>query len=279
MIDSSRIITLITDFGRQDVYVGVMKGAIATVNPKLKVIDLTHEIPPQNIVAARYCLLNAYPYFPVDTVHVAVVDPGVGSHRRGVAIAFNDGYLVCPDNGLCSGILEMRTAIAAVELTNSQYWRNSNPSQTFHGRDIFAPVGAHLASGVPLAALGTKIDPDSLVRFSLPALQIIDNQVIGCIQYIDHFGNLISNIPGSLVSNKTWQVIVKEQIIPSGNTYSDVETGKTIALVGSHGWIEIAVNSGNACQKLQLNIENTIKIVYGDMANQKKRLNRNTNYI
>ena len=262
MVDSSRIITLTTDFGREDVYVGVMKGAIATVNSQLKVIDLTHEIPPQNIVAARYCLLNAYPYFPCDTVHVAVVDPGVGSQRRGVAIALEDGYLVCPDNGLCSGILEIRTAIAAVELTNPQYWRDSNPSNTFHGRDIFATVGAHLASGVPLEALGTKIAPDSLVKFSLPALQIINNQVIGCIQYIDHFGNLITNIPGSLVSNKTWHAVVKEQIIPSGNTYSDVKPGETITLVGSHGWIEIAVNNGNVRQKLQLTIETSIKIEF-----------------
>ncbi len=259
---SNRIVTLLTDFGRQDVYVGVMKGAIATINPNLKVIDLTHEIPPQNIAAARFSLLNAYPYFPKNTVHIAVVDPGVGSQRRGVAIAFEDGFLVCPDNGLCSGILEVKSAIAAVELTNSEYWRVPSPSYTFHGRDIFAPVGAHLASGVPLEALGDKIDPDSLVKLSLPPLQTKDSQIIGYIQYIDRFGNLITNIPGKLVNSKSWQAIIDERAIASGSTYSDVEVGEAIAIVGSHGWIEIAVNGGNAQKKLQLTLENKIKIKF-----------------
>ncbi len=259
---SNQIVTLLSDFGRKDVYVGVMKGAIAIVNPNLKVIDLTHEVPPQNIAAARFCLLNAYPYFPANTVHVAVVDPGVGSQRRGVAIAFEDGFLVCPDNGLCSGILERKSAIAAVELTNSQYWRVSDPSYTFHGRDIFAPVGAHLASGVALEALGDKIDPDSLIKLSLPPLQTSEREVIGCIQYIDRFGNLITNIPGNLVHNKSWQAIVDDKAIASGTTYSDVEMGETIAIVGSHGWVEIAVNGDNAKEKLQLKLENKIKIKY-----------------
>ena len=259
---NNRIVTLLTDFGRQDVYVGVMKGAIATINPNLKIIDLTHEIPPQNIAAARFSLLNAYPYFPADTVHVAVVDPGVGSQRRGVAIALEDGFLVCPDNGLCSGILEMKSAIAAVELTNSQYWRVSDPSYTFHGRDIFAPVGAHLASGVALEALGDKINPDSLIKLSLPPLQTNELHIIGCIQYIDRFGNLITNIPGKLVNHKSWQAIVNDRAISSGITYSDVEVGEAIAIVGSHGWVEIAVNGGNAQEKLQLKLENKIKIKY-----------------
>ena len=259
---SNRIVTLLTDFGRQDVYVGVMKGVIATVNSSLKVIDLTHEIPPQNIIAGRFCLLNAYPYFPQNTVHIAVVDPGVGNQRRGVAIALEDGFLVCPDNGLCSGILEVKSAIAAVELTNSEYWRIPSPSYTFHGRDIFAPVGAHLASGVALEALGTKIELDSLVKLSLPPLQTNGSQIIGCIQYIDYFGNLITNIPGNSVKNKSWQAIVNNRAIASGSTYSDVQSGKAIAIVGSHGWIEIAVNGGNAQKKLQLTKENKIKIKF-----------------
>ena len=259
---SNRIITLLTDFGRQDVYVSVMKGTIATINPSLKVIDLTHEIPPQNIAAARFCLLNAYNYFPQNTVHIAVVDPGVGSKRRGIAIALEDGFVVCPDNGLCSGILEVKSAIAAVELTNEQYWRVPNPSYTFHGRDIFAPVGAHLASGLPLEALGTKINLDSLVKLPLPPLQTSSHQIIGCIQYIDYFGNLITNIPGNLVNNRSWQVVLDDRMIVSGNTYSDVETEEAIAIIGSHGWIEIAVNGGNAQKKLQLTRENKIKIKF-----------------
>ncbi len=155
----NRLVTLLTDFGLSDVYVGVMKGVITQINPRLRVVDLTHQIPPQNITAARFSLMNAYPYFPKGTVHVAVVDPGVGSHRRAIAIQLDSGFLVGPDNGLFSGVLSQTKVIAVVELTNPEYWQTSAPSQTFHGRDIFAPVGAHLASGVPLKQLGETIDP------------------------------------------------------------------------------------------------------------------------
>ena len=246
-----KILTLLTDFGLEDVYVGVMKGAIATINPDIYVVDLTHEIPAQNIAAARFCLLNAYAYFPENTVHVAVVDPGVGSHRRGVAIQYDRGYLVGADNGLFSGVLAKSPAIAAVELTNSDYWRVPNPSNTFHGRDIFAPVGAHLANGIPLQKLGKAIAPDSLIQLSLPKLEINATEITGCIQYIDRFGNLITNIPADAIEGKSWTVIVKKQKISCGKTYSDVEIGETIALVGSHNWIEIAVRNGNAKEKLQ----------------------------
>jgi S-adenosyl-L-methionine hydrolase (adenosine-forming) len=247
-----KIITLLTDFGDRDVYVGVMKGAIASINRQLQVIDLTHQIPPQNILAARFALLNAYPYFPPQTVHIAVVDPGVGSSRRGVAIQFPEGYLVCPDNGLGSGILDLTPAIAAVELTNPQYWRISKPSTTFHGRDIFAPVGAHLANGIPLQELGQEINLNSLVKLDLPSIEINQNQITGSIQYIDYFGNLITNIPGNLVKEKTWCVMLNQTVINSGKTYSDVASGEAVTLVGSHGWVEIAVNAGNAQNKLQI---------------------------
>ena len=255
-----RIITLLTDFGDRDVYVGVMKGAIATVNPELNVIDLTHKIPPQNIMAARFALLNAYPYFPPQTVHIAVVDPGVGSNRRCVAVKLPNGYLVCPDNGLCSGILEFNLAIVAVELTNPQYWRVSDPSFTFHGRDIFATVGAHLASGIPLEELGQTIKVSSLVKLDLPTLEINRHHIKGYIQYIDYFGNLITNISGNLVQDSSWQVLTNPVPINSGQTYSDVAIGENISLVGSHGWVEIAVNGGNAQKKLQLTWKDEIKI-------------------
>lgn len=256
-----KILTLLTDFGLQDVYVGVMKGAIAQIDPYIQVIDLTHEIPAQNIAAARFCLLNAYSYFPQDTVHVAVVDPGVGSQRRGVAIQYDRGWLVGADNGLFSGVLAQSPVIAAVELTNSDYWRVINPSNTFHGRDIFAPVGAHLANGVALTELGRAIDPESLIQLPLPKLVITETEIIGCIQYVDRFGNLITNISTELVMNQSWSVIVKEQKISYGKTYSDVKVGEIIALVGSHGWLEIAVRNGNAKEKLQLDWADKITIV------------------
>ena len=257
MVDH-RIITLLTDFGDRDVYVGVMKGAIAQINPQLKTIDLTHQIPPQNLIAARFALLNAYPYFPQDTVHVAVVDPGVGSSRRGIAVKLDNGYVVCPDNGLCSGVLER--AIAAVELTNAQYWRVPNPSYTFHGRDIFAPVGAHLASGVSLEKLGRAIELKSLVTLNLPAIKINPPQITGCIQYIDHFGNSITNIPGNLVKENSWQIIIDKIVINSAKSYSDVPQGKAVTLIGSHGWVEIAVNCGSAAEKLKLSQQDIVQL-------------------
>ena len=259
-MSDGRIITLLTDFGNRDAYVGVMKGAIATIDPKLKTIDLTHQIPPQNLLAARFALLNAYPYFPPRTVHVAVVDPGVGSQRRGIAIELDRGYLVCPDNGLCSGVLELDRAIAAVELTNPEYWLGTNPSYTFHGRDIFASVGAHLASGVPLKKLGEAIELESIVKLDLPSLEIDRDGITGCIQYTDRFGNLITNIHNSVLKEKSWQIIVKDRAIDSGKTYSDVDLGQAIALIGSHGQIEIAVNGGSAAAKLQLAYKDIVRV-------------------
>jgi hypothetical protein len=276
----NRIITLLSDFGLKDVYVGVMKGVIAQINPCLTVVDLTHEILPQNIAAAGFNLMNAYSYFPHGTVHVAVVDPGVGSQRRGVAIQIDIGYLVGPDNGLFSGVLSRTEALAAVELTNPEYWHTPTPSTTFHGRDIFAAVGAHLASGVPIAQLGERLDPTTLTSATIPEPTPTASGIRGCIQYIDHFGNLITNIPGSEVQGKTWSVSVGDSVsiavatlgasallqsadrtIGSSQTYSDRPVGDVVALIGSHGWVEIAVNGGSAQQSLQLNWGSTVEVV------------------
>ncbi|MBH8565948.1 SAM-dependent chlorinase/fluorinase [Nostoc sp. CENA67] len=254
------VITLLSDFGDHDVYVGVIKGVIAQINPKLAVVDLTHQIPPQNIAAGRFCLMNAYAYFPVGTVHVAVVDPGVGSRRRAIAVEFAQGFLVGPDNGIFSGVLSQSPAIAAVELTNLNYWRTPKPSKTFHGRDIFAPVAAHLASGVPFKQLGQEIDPATLVQMNISSCNQTANGMVGYIQYIDHFGNLVSNIPGSYVQGKTWYVQVAGLTIPGCETYADVEVGEAIALVGSHGWIEIAINSANAHSQLQINLQDELLV-------------------
>ncbi|AFZ22512.1 hypothetical protein Cylst_0135 [Cylindrospermum stagnale PCC 7417] len=255
------LLTLLSDFGDRDVYVGVMKGVIAQINPQISFVDLTHQIPPQNIPAARFCLMNAYPYFPVGTVHLAVVDPGVGSQRKAIAIELAQGFLVGPDNGIFSGVLAQNSAISAVELTNLNYWRTPQPSGTFHGRDIFAPVAAHLASGVSLQQLGQEIDPATLVNLDIGECQQTTTGVRGYIQYIDHFGNLVSNIPGSSVQSKTWCVQASGLRIPGGTTYSDVQLGEALALVGSHGWVEIAINSGNAQIQLQLNLQDAVEFI------------------
>jgi S-adenosyl-L-methionine hydrolase (adenosine-forming) len=256
------IVTVLSDFGDRDVYVGVIKGAIAQINSKLTVVDLTHQIPPQNIAAGRFCLMNAYPYFPVGTVHIAVVDPGVGSRRRAIAVEFAQGFLVGPDNGIFSGVLVQSPAITAIELTNPDYWRTPQPSKTFHGRDIFAPAGANLASGVPLQQLGQEIDPETLVKLDIDICNKTATSVMGCIQYIDYFGNLVSNIPGSYVQGKSWCVQAAGLTIPGGETYSDVKIGAAVALVGSHGWVEIAINSGNAHLQLQIHLQEHLQVLF-----------------
>ncbi|MBC6418776.1 MAG: SAM-dependent chlorinase/fluorinase [Prochloron sp. SP5CPC1] len=257
------MLILLSDFGLQDVYVGVMKGAIARINPSLVVVDLTHSIPPQNIAAGRFALMNACSYFPEGTVHVAVVDPGVGSGRRGVVVEFAGGFLVGPDNGLFSGVLSLFPAIAAFELTNTEYWLTPTPSSTFHGRDIFAPVGAHIAGGVSPTVLGDKIDVKSLVSLSLPECEVRSTGILGYIQYVDYFGNLITNIPGVLVQGKSWFVRVGNEMIPGSYTYSDRPPGAILALVGSHGWVEVAVNCGNAKLTLQLDWLDQLVVVFG----------------
>ncbi len=260
---SPQLLTLLSDFGLSDIYVGVMKGVIARINPEIRVIDLTHQIPPQNIAAARFCLMSACPYFPDGTVHMAVVDPGVGSTRRAVAVELAHGFLVAPDNGIISGVLIQSRAIRAVELTNPQYWRVPNPSYTFHGRDIFAPCAAHLASGVPIENLGREIDIDSLVELDLPKCCYITTGAVGCIQYIDRFGNLITNIPGSYVEGKTWHIVVGNLKIKGGATYNSVPVDSAVALVGSEGWVEIAINRGNAQQQLNIQLAQTVEVGVG----------------
>jgi S-adenosylmethionine hydrolase len=256
------MLTLLTDFGLSDVYVGVMKGVISQINPHLSVIDLTHQIPPQNIMAARFCLMNAYRYFPDGTVHLGVVDPGVGSTRRAIAVEFATGFLVGPDNGIFSGVLSQNPALAAVELTNSDYWRFGQSSATFHGRDIFAPVAAHLASRVALDDLGSAIDITSLVKLEIPNSTVTDTSIQGCIQYIDGFGNLITNILGDDVVDKRWIVVAGGIEIPAGKTYSAQPQGSIVAFVGSHGWIEIAVNGGSARSQLHLNYLDPVQVLF-----------------
>jgi S-adenosylmethionine hydrolase len=255
------LITLTTDFGLQDGYVGIIKGVIAGIAPHARMIDLNHQISPQNLYAGRFILLNAYQYFPQGTIHLAVIDPGVGGNRRGVAIRFAGGYLVGPDNGLFSGILSQYPALAAVNLNNPTYWRTAHPSTTFHGRDIFAAVAAHLAQGVPLEMLGEIIDPDSLQQLAIAPPVIGEDKITGQIQYIDIFGNLITNIPEYLLQGKKWSVQLVQKIIPAQNTYSDVPSGEIVAFIGSHGGLEIAINRGSAQKQLQLNNGDAIEVI------------------
>ena len=257
---SQPILTLLTDFGERDPYVGSMKGVIAGIAPQAQVIDLTHLIPAQDIAAARFCLMSVFRDFPPGSIHLAVVDPGVGSSRRGVAIQLESGYLVGPDNGLFSGVLDLSPPLAAVQLTRIDRWRTPHPSATFQGRDIFAPVAAHLANGVTLDQFGEAIALEDLVDLGLSSYQLTKTGIQASIQYVDHFGNLITTIPAAQVQDRAWQIRVGQHVIPAGQTFSSVKVGEPLGLIGSLGWVEIAVNQGSAKHSLDLGVWDLIEL-------------------
>ncbi len=256
------VITLLTDFGHRDSYVGVMKGVIASISPQSQVIDLTHGIRPQAILAARFNLLTSYKYFPEGTVHVVVVDPGVGTQRTAVAaqVMTPAGLqtVVAPDNGILTGF----PVTAAVALTNSDYWYTSQPSYTFHGRDIFAPVAAHLANGVAIDELGAPLAVSDLVSLAIRDAIATDQGYRGSIQYIDHFGNLVTNIPENALANRPWQVRVGKALVPYYTTYGETQPGTLLALIGSHGYVEIAVSNGSAAEMLTGQVGDRVELIY-----------------
>lgn len=256
----SRIITLTTDFGTSDVYVGVMKGVILSINPDVEIIDITHSVSPQDIYEAAFTIRAAYRYFPKDTIHVVVVDPGVGSERQPIVCQTDIAYFVCANNGVLSRVLQDietddTNTSKSVVIENASYIL-PQVSNTFHGRDIFSPVAAHLSLGVALSEFGTPIQ--DLVRFTVPTIQTIDNTLAGQIIKIDSFGNLITNISEDtltafLLSVSNDAEAVDFEII-AGNTsitklnsfYAESEAGEPLAIIGSFGLLEIAINLGNA---------------------------------
>jgi S-adenosylmethionine hydrolase len=244
------IITLTTDFGSSDGYVGTMKGVILSIAPDARLVDISHEIAPQNIRQAAYVLRAAAPYFPTGTIHLAVVDPGVGSTRRALAIKSSRAFWVGPDNGLFTLLLADEPDAACHAITNTQYLLPDIGS-TFHGRDVFAPVAAHLARGVELATLGPRInDP---VTFEIPTpIQQSDGSWLGHVLYADHFGNLITSVASrSLESMGNVEITIgSRRITRICRTFTDAAPGELIALVGSSGHLEISVVNGNAAQTL-----------------------------
>ncbi len=243
------IITLTTDFGLYDPYVAAMKGVILEIAPDATIVDITHEVPQQQVREAAYVLRYSAPYFPKGTIHVVVVDPGVGSSRRPIAVRTKDAYFVAPDNGVLGYVLEQEESFDALRLDVEDYWHHP-VSKTFHGRDIFAPVAAHLASGVPFEALGTPVEDLVMLSWPLPTHRP-DGCIEGEIVHVDRFGNLVSNIPGEEMEDRQYFVIIDGATISEVRaTYADVYPGALIALVGSHGHVEIAVRNGSAADLL-----------------------------
>jgi S-adenosylmethionine hydrolase len=258
------VITLLTDFGLTDEYVGVLKGVIHGISSTAVIIDVTHGIAPQNVVAAAYTLQAAYVYFPPGTIHVAVVDPGVGTARGIVAVRCNGHQFLAPDNGLLAPILEANAPDEGYRVENEDFFRHP-VSPTFHGRDVFAPVAAHLSKGLPLKDLGRPLDFHALQPLEAHGPRMdpsgeLEGEVVG----VDRFGNLITNIGSKhlagLGTDKI-DILLGDHIITAmTRTYAQGKAGEIIALIGSRNCLEIAVNGASASNTLNMTHGGVVRI-------------------
>ena len=267
------VIALLTDFGVRDTYVGEVKGAVLSINPSVTIVDITHHIPPQDVRVGAFLLGNAVAAFPAGTVFVAVVDPGVGSERRPMLVETPQGAFVAPDNGLLSRViwLDERHAapsssgssplplgVKAWRLTNPAYWRES-VSNTFHGRDVFAPAAAHFAAGVPASAMGEPATDLWRLPFPQPKLQA--GAVSGEVVYTDHYGNLVTNIPAHMLPPEAVVEIAGQRIAGLSSHYDAAKP--LVAMVGSHDTLEIARPGGSAAEALGVEQGATVRVSIG----------------
>jgi S-adenosyl-L-methionine hydrolase (adenosine-forming) len=263
------IITLTTDFGLTDSYVGSMKGVILSIAPDARLVDVTHAIGPQDTNQAAYILKTFYQYFPPGTIHLVIVDPGVGSQRRALAVETPEAFFIAPDNGILTEVWHDARArwapedCVVVELAERRFWRD-RVSHTFHGRDIFAPVAAHLAAGVSLSSLGPRLLGINELSFEQPT-RGRNGELVGRIIHVDHFGNCITNItPHDLErAGKSKQLVVDiidQHISGLHQAYVDGPIGALIALIGSSDHLELAVRNGNAAKTLGVGIGDTVRV-------------------
>ncbi len=262
---SNSIITLTTDFGQQDHYVSAMKAVILGINPEVRLIDISHEIPPHDTMAGAWVVRNSAMLYPPGTVHLVVVDPTVGTERQPVAIQINDQLFVGPDNGIFSLIAE-DFEYKAVTLDKRKFWKKSGTqSNTFHGRDIFAPVAAHLSTGCSLHDLGKPLERLVTYRWAVP---IADKDGIqGWVVHIDRYGNLITNIPSSMIRDNidhssSIRIYVGNTILNDiSRTFASVTDGEPVAYIGSSDKLEVAINKGNAKEMLGIEKGAQISII------------------
>jgi len=262
------MIALLTDFGTADTFAGTMKAVIATISPHMPIIDLTHDIPPQDILSGAWSLSVAYPYLPLDAIIVAVVDPGVGTSRQPIAIRQGERIVIAPDNGILTYILEQYTTDKAVVLDNPYWWRQGKTSATFHGRDIFAPVAAWLARGVSLSEVGTTIDTAKLVRLPLSKPAIIGNQITANVIHIDHYGNIITNIHDELAGKLLTQEhitgkIGRKAVTVIAATFADAPPDRPFWYLDSSGYLAIGWRNNDAAQRLRATKTSPITIKLG----------------
>ena len=248
------VITLLTDFGLSDPYAGIMKGVILSINPDAQIIDISHQIAPQDIDAAAHTLFSAYPYFPPETIHVVVVDPGVGSARRIVCISCRDQVFIAPDNGVLTRVIDHEKIDRAVGVENPVLFLHP-VSRTFHGRDIFAPVAAHLSNGRDMGDLGPALTPDTIVRRPMERPLLSNTGILsGVVVQVDRFGNLVTSITKNDIraaygADKPLVITIgPHRLAGIGKFYGEVPPGTPLALFGSSDRLEISVCSGNAGQ-------------------------------
>ena len=261
------IITLLTDFGTEDEYVGVMKGVILSVNPAATIVDISHGIDPQNLTQAAFMIQAILPYFPEGTVHLSVIDPGVGTDRAILALSIGGKILLAPDNGILTLLLKEKSIASVIRVKNSDYFLKP-VSRTFHGRDIFAPVAAHLSKGLDINALGPPVSPDTLVKLPLSEPHISDTgELLGTIIAADRFGNLMSDIDMKTLDSfckreykKLGIRIGASEIIGLSETYANVKPQQPLAIIGSRGYLEIAVNCGNAQRYFKVGKGDSVRI-------------------
>lgn len=260
------IITLTTDFGYKDPFVGIMKGIILDINPSAKVIDITHGISPQNISEAAFMLEMSFNSFPHNTIHLVVVDPGVGSARRPILAFTENYYLIGPDNGVFSRIFNLTERLTVIHITSTHYFLKQDGS-TFQGRDVFAPIAGWLSRGIEISNFGDIIT--DFKKISLPIPQVTANNTIeGEIIYTDRFGNTITNIHNKKIiemsgtnTGKTMKVLVKGKEVPFKTYYSEAKDNGLYFLINSFGYIELFVRNSSASRNFSIKVGEKVGVI------------------
>jgi S-adenosylmethionine hydrolase len=261
---AGKIVTLTTDFGTSDGYSGIVKGVILTINPNATIIDITHGVTQFDIRAAAWIIRNAYRFFPKESVHMVIVDPKVGSAQRPIALSTESGIFVGPDNGTFSLVAEELPRAVPYELNEKRFWLPATLSNSFHARDLYGPVCAHLSAGVPVGQMGRQIALDELNKLKIREPQVSALSYVGEVVYIDHYGNLITNIPNEHSASLRRCYLGNRFIGIIESSYASVPRGSIAVIEGSHGFIEIAVNQGRAVDLLMAKTGQTVRLAMAE---------------
>lgn len=254
---------MLSDFGHRDAYVGIMKSVMLARCPDAQIVDLCHELPAQNVLSGAHILATAVPYLEPRSTIIAVVDPGVGSKRRAIAIQTDDFVFVAPDNGLLTEIFEMQTPRRAVVLDKPEF-HLPNVSRTFHGRDIFSPCAGHIAAGRDIEEIGTPIDVHSLVRLPEIGPLIKDDAIEARVVHVDHFGNVITNLRRPTVEaleRDVFGIKIKGAIAPLGSTFGDVPEGDAVCYFNSSDYLELGIRNRSAADQYDLHQRAMLHVV------------------